>query len=93
MTEGLDTVIHDLELRNSPQYHMLLEDMRNLLVYNIVIDVDVDGQREILRSGGRYHDLRGEDGELLGRGIPTFPLNTGGCAGQARPGCGEPGNM
>ena len=46
-------------LRNSPQYHVLLEDMLNLWVERVIIYVDVEGQREGLRAAGRLSDGTG----------------------------------
>lgn len=60
MWRCVNTTISGWTLRNSPQYHMLLDDMSNLIVEDITIFVDVEGQREILGSvpGMLHHGAR-----------------------------------
>ena len=73
-TTCVNVTIVDWTLRNSPMFHMYLEDMLNLYVYNITIYVDVTNQSALLDSFGLLSD--GSDG--FPKGLPTFPLNTDG---------------
>jgi len=68
MDRCVNVLIQQLRFLNSPMYHLFLNDMKDLVVRDIDITVDIDVQREILLSSGRLTD----------EGIPIFPLNTDG---------------
>ena len=68
MGNGFNTIIEDLTFSNSPEYHFYLMNMNNLLIQNIKVTVDIDGQRSYLEKAGFLHNNI----------IPTFPLNTDG---------------
>jgi hypothetical protein len=52
-----------LSVRNSPQFHFNLHDVRHVHVHDMRIDVDVDAQRELLQQNGHWDALKG---------IPTY---------------------
>lgn len=59
-------VFHDLRLKNSPNYHMILDQTIDTVIYNIDIRVNTTAQLDILKRN-----------YLIGT-IPMFPLNTDG---------------
>lgn len=69
MERCVRVAISGVTFTNAPQYHMLLEDAKGLVVRDLVIYVSVDDQKAIL----------GARGLLDGAGLPIFPLNTDGC--------------
>jgi hypothetical protein len=78
MWHGQGIVISNITMINSPQYHALLNDQLDMLVEDVTVYVNIEGeggQRELLGRFGHISD--GSDG-LLPAGIPTFPLNTDG---------------
>ena len=68
MENAVDTKIQGLTFSNSPKYQVNLRNMKNVLVENITIFVDVLGQRAYLEKFGLLYQ----------NFIPTFPLNTDG---------------
>lgn len=58
--------VHDLVLKNSPCFHMKLDQTIDAVIYNIDIKVNTTAQLDILK---RYY--------LIGS-VPMFPLNTDG---------------
>uniref|UniRef100_A0A914EP65 Polygalacturonase n=1 Tax=Acrobeloides nanus TaxID=290746 RepID=A0A914EP65_9BILA len=69
MVHCKDIEIYNLYLKNSPYYHLNLEDMLNVHIHDIDIHVDIDKQKELLKKFGGWNK------EL---DLPTFPLNTDG---------------
>eukprot|EP00455_Lapot_gusevi_P054830 TRINITY_DN885_c0_g1_i1.p1 TRINITY_DN885_c0_g1~~TRINITY_DN885_c0_g1_i1.p1 ORF type:complete len:433 (+),score=162.00 TRINITY_DN885_c0_g1_i1:85-1383(+) len=65
--ESTAITIVDVHLKNSPQFHVKLDDCRDIVVRNVDIDVDVTAQQDMLTKFGHWW-----------QGIPTFPLNTDG---------------
>ena len=68
MEQCTNTLIWQLSFKNSPMYHLYLNDMANVTVRDLDIHVDIEKQKEILATGGW----------LSPEGIPMFPLNTDG---------------
>ena len=48
MGNAENTLIEGLSFSNSPEYHLFLMNMKNLIVQNITITVDVEGQKSYL---------------------------------------------
>jgi hypothetical protein len=65
-------VVHDLVLKNSPHYHMKLDQTIDAVIYNIDIKVNTTAQLGILKRN-----------YLIGT-VPMFPLNTDGIDPQGR---------
>lgn len=63
-----DVVIRGVEFRNSPEYHIFLHDVRDVVIRDLSIMVDTIGQKKLLSDHGLLDSF----------GIPTFPLNTDG---------------
>lgn len=61
-----DLTVHDLTLKNSPCFHMKIDQTIDAVIYNIDIKVNTTAQLDILK---RYY--------LIGS-VPMFPLNTDG---------------
>ena len=68
--DSINVTMDNLQWQDSPQYHILYEDVVRSLIEYVRIEVNVTGQKEILRAHGRM--------EEFGDGLPTFPLNTDG---------------
>eukprot|EP01137_Pigoraptor_chileana_P009217 Opistho-2@57146 len=68
LQECTDIVVTDIRMRDSPLYHLYMNDIARAHVRNVDIRVDVTKQRELLGAHGLLGDF----------GIPTFPLNTDG---------------
>lgn len=58
--------VHDLVLKNSPCYHLKIDQTIDAVIYNLDIKVNTTAQLDILK---RYY--------LIGS-VPMFPLNTDG---------------
>jgi len=69
MQRCVDVYIHGLRFQNSPQYHMLIEDVLGITVRDLTVHVDVYAQKEILAAKGALD---------AATGLPIFPLNTDG---------------
>ena len=70
-------VVHSLCCR---QYHIMMDDVEEVVVRDLEIYVDVNEQLEIYKAHG---------GLDATSGLPIFPLNTGvRCSGQPRFDCG-----
>ena len=77
MTETANVLIENLTFRNSPQFHLLFNDVENFTIRNIKIRVDVDAQRNMTHAATAKKTsflLK----MLLWLDVPTFPLNTDG---------------
>ena len=61
-------LIHELYFKNSPQYHLDLRDLEEVIIRNINIHVDVENQKALYRKYNLLNEI----------GIPVFPLNTDG---------------
>eukprot|EP01102_Stenamoeba_stenopodia_P022513 TRINITY_DN9415_c0_g1_i1.p1 TRINITY_DN9415_c0_g1~~TRINITY_DN9415_c0_g1_i1.p1 ORF type:complete len:524 (-),score=106.39 TRINITY_DN9415_c0_g1_i1:119-1690(-) len=83
MERCTDVLIQQLRFINSPMWHVYLHDMRDLVVRNVDVHVDVEAQREMLMKANlwliknRAEDEDEDEGEE-DFGIPIFPLNTDG---------------
>eukprot|EP00455_Lapot_gusevi_P002948 TRINITY_DN1121_c0_g1_i1.p1 TRINITY_DN1121_c0_g1~~TRINITY_DN1121_c0_g1_i1.p1 ORF type:complete len:447 (+),score=79.76 TRINITY_DN1121_c0_g1_i1:43-1383(+) len=73
MSRCQHVLIQGWHLHNSPAYHILIDDMLDVLIENIEVHVDVWGQSSLLSKLGLM-----SNGKDLPFGIPTFPLNTDG---------------
>ena len=72
--------VENIRLINSPQYHIKLDDCADLIVRHMVIWVDVEKQKSLLRENGLLETSVGTtaDGRKRVIEIPIFPLNTDG---------------
>lgn len=61
-----NTTIHDLKLKNSPFFHIKMDDCQKALIYNLDIKVNTTAQLNLLK----HFSLEGV--------IPMFPFNTDG---------------
>lgn len=61
-----NTTIHDLVLKNSPQFHIKMDDCHTAKIYNLDIKVNTTAQLNLLR----HFSIEGV--------IPMFPFNTDG---------------
>eukprot|EP00056_Hartaetosiga_gracilis_P015980 m.3535 g.3535 ORF g.3535 m.3535 type:complete len:491 (+) comp3576_c0_seq1:3-1475(+) len=72
-----NVIVENVELKNSPSFHLRTHDLIGGIFRHITIRVDVDQQKQLYRDGGLMqtlqHPLTKETIE-----IPTFPLNTDG---------------
>eukprot|EP00117_Sycon_ciliatum_P014161 scpid52596/ scgid14535/ Probable exopolygalacturonase X; Galacturan 1,4-alpha-galacturonidase; Poly(1,4-alpha-D-galacturonide)galacturonohydrolase; Probable exopolygalacturonase X; Galacturan 1,4-alpha-galacturonidase; Poly(1,4-alpha-D-galacturonide)galacturonohydrolase len=77
-TKGI--VLEGIQLRNSPQFHVKLDDCADLVARHMSIYVDVDLQKSMLRQHGLLRRSVGTtaDGRERDIEIPIFPLNTDG---------------
>lgn len=68
LERATNVIIRGITFKNSPYYHLWLHDVKDFVVRDLLIHVDVTSQKKLL----------GEAGFLDSLGIPTFPLNTDG---------------
>jgi polygalacturonase len=68
MERVTNVLVHQIHFKNAPQYHVNLRDMRDVVIRNMSVDVDVYKQKALLSQ----HGLLSESG------LPIFPLNTDG---------------
>ena len=62
-----DVVVENITMRNSPKFHLVAHQIKNFVVRNVVIWVDVTAQKEMLESS-----------DTSSWKIPMFPFNTDG---------------
>lgn len=83
-----DVVIENIAVINSPSWNIYLDDVLNVVMRYVVVHVDVDLQKSLLRQHNRtshisnfFSDFQFPDwlpDLLIDLDIPTFPLNTDG---------------
>jgi len=78
MSRAVNTLVTGIHMRNSPQYHMKLEDVDGLVIHGVSIHVDVEQQKSLLRDNGLITLMTKPGNPNVAIEIPTFPLNTDG---------------
>ena len=68
---------YDFKMKNSPYYHLHLQDVVNVTIRGIDIRVDVFKQKELLHQHSLMQTFNGIN-------VPLFPLNTDGIDPQGR---------
>jgi len=68
--ESKNILLHNLRFENSPRFHIMMDDVEEVVVRDLEIYVDVNEQLEIYKAHG---------GLDATSGLPIFPLNTDGC--------------
>ena len=69
MDNCTNVLVQNLTLRNSPRFHMDIQRMKNVIVQNVDIWVDITAQKKILNQ---------HKAKLPPWSIPMFPFNTDG---------------
>eukprot|EP00658_Telonema_sp_P-2_P022443 TRINITY_DN18970_c0_g1_i1.p1 TRINITY_DN18970_c0_g1~~TRINITY_DN18970_c0_g1_i1.p1 ORF type:complete len:342 (+),score=46.09 TRINITY_DN18970_c0_g1_i1:98-1123(+) len=66
--DSVNITMDNLQWQDAPMYHILYEDVLRSLIEYVRIEVNVTGQKAMIKANGHLGD----------NGIPTFPLNTDG---------------
>ena len=80
ITQTRGILLENVEVVNSPKFNFRLHDCADLVARHLVIRVDVEKQKTLLREHNLMKVQVGmtEDGRQRAIEIPTFPLNTDG---------------